>query len=511
MTKTIIAQLFTKIETDGEVAAFIDKANEYSYYQLGNDIVEVAQKINQKEVKKGPIIVYGVNDYRALSVFLGANLSGHAYVPIDAHSPLERVKLIVEACEPAAIIITIPEIDLALKALFENYSTLSLHDFDFKKKHDLTTVDISQAISGTQINYIIYTSGTTGVPKGVAVSHDNLLTFTDWMINDFVPINNNQILSQAPFSFDLSIFSLYPSLLSGGTLVALSREETLNFKVMFERLNRSVINTWISTPSFIDICLLDPSFTQENHSAMQQFIFCGEELTINTAQKLRQKFPAAVIWNTYGPTEATGAVTYTKITDEILKNYDRLPIGQAKSGVEIKIQDPETKAFLPQGGRGEIVITGNSVALGYYKNPEKTAEAFFEVDGISAYHTGDAGLIDESGQLRYFGRLDFQVKFNGFRIELQDIEAHLTAIEGVEKSIVLPDYTSDNKVRRLVAVVQGETNADERAFTKYLKQSLSERIMDYMMPSTFKYVDTFPLTQNGKIDRKAITDIILGK
>lgn len=478
-----------------EKIAFSEKENSYSYEKLFDALAQISEIIKSKDISERPILVFGKNDFKSLAAMLAANLTGHAYIPVDAHTPFERTQMIFDAAKPSIVITTV-ELNEQFSELFTR--KIDFVDFTANTAFDFSEIDTSKAVSGDDINYIIYTSGTTGVPKGVAVSHDNLVTFTNWMNDDFEQIKDNQFLEQPLYSFDLSIFSLYPSLTTGGTLHALSRDEIMNFKLLFERLNTTVLNTWISTPSFVDICLLDPSFVQDKHPELTQFIFCGEELTHKTAEKLLRAFPKAAIYNTYGPTEATGAISLVKVTPELLEKYSRVPIGIAKPGVELKIID------------NEIIIIGNSVAKGYFENPEKTAEAFFEIEGKPAYHTGDAGFIDEVGILNYNGRIDFQVKFNGFRIELQDIEANLLSLPQVKKAIVLPKENAEHKVSALIAVLVVEHDNPNREFTKALKKNLSEVIMDYMMPTKFVYVSDFPLNQNGKIDRKAIAADLIG-
>lgn len=489
----LLEQIFASAKKNPQGIALFERDRAYTYGELMGTVVQISKKITDETQSSRPILIFGKNDFLTLASMLAANFSGFAYIPVDAHTPFERAEMIFSTAKPA-LVVTTTDLSADFAELFTDEISVSKKDISVSEKD--ADFDFSRAVSGTAGNYIIYTSGTTGVPKGVEVSHDNLVTFTNWMNNDFLKIENNQILSQALYSFDLSIFSLYPSLTTGGSLISLSREETTNFKLLFERLNSTTINTWVSTPSFADICLLDPSFTEKNHPELKQFIFCGEELTVKTAEKLLTAFPSASIFNTYGPTEATGAISSVKITEKLLTQSNRLPIGYAKPGVELKIID------------GEIVIVGDSVAKGYFENPEKTAEAFFTVDGKPAYHTGDAGSISADGMLHYQGRIDFQVKFNGFRIELQDIEANLQKLKGIDKAVVLPKINDQHKVTALVAYLQtAQTFSDraaERAFTKCLKSELSKTIMDYMMPSQFVYLTDFPLTPNGKVDRKAL-------
>ncbi|MEL0453495.1 D-alanine--poly(phosphoribitol) ligase subunit DltA [Lactococcus lactis subsp. lactis] len=489
----LLEQIFEIAKKEPDLIVLAEREQKFTYRQLFAAVSHISEQINERNLNQRPILIFGENDFITLAAMLATNLTGHAYIPVDAHTPFERTEMIKSAAKPAAVLTTV-ELSADFEALFTDRISLELTDQILTDK--LPALDFSKAVSGNDSNYIIYTSGTTGVPKGVEVSHDNLVTFTNWMNNDFMKIENNQILSQALYSFDLSIFSLYPSLTTSGTLISLSRDETTNFKLLFERLNKTVINTWISTPSFVDICLLDPSFTEKEHPQLVQFIFCGEELTKKTAEKLLTAFPSATIYNTYGPTEATGAISSVKITKELLTENDRVPIGFAKPGVDLKIMDKE------------IIIVGDSVAKGYFENPEKTEQAFFTVDGKPAYHTGDAGSISADGMLRYQGRIDFQVKFNGFRIELQDIEANIQNLKEIEKAVVLPKTNDQHKVTALIAYLETEKTfedrAAERAFTKELKAELSKTIMDYMMPTKFVYLKKFPLNQNGKVDRKAL-------
>jgi D-alanine--poly(phosphoribitol) ligase subunit 1 len=366
-------------------------------------------------------------------------------------------------------------------------------------------------ISGDDNFYIIFTSGTTGKPKGVQISHDNLTDFTDWILRDFGLRPGMRFLLQAPFSFDLSVMSLWPALLSGGTLVTISKAATQDFRRLYKEMPSLDLNVWVSTPSFADLCLADTVFSGESNPHLSHFLFCGDELLNRTAKQLIERFPGAQIFNTYGPTEATVAVTRTLIDQGITDAHDRLPVGAAKPGTTIAIVG-EDGLSVPDGTEGEIIIAGPQVSKGYLNDPEKTAEAFTEYNGIPAYRTGDAGVLIE-GQLYFKGRLDFQVKLHGYRIELEGIEQHLLKNPLVADAIVVPEY-SGHKVRRLVAYTvttpqRGGDNAEkikDFEISKIIKKALSEHLPAYMIPQKFVYTDSLPLTRNGKVDRKRLLD-----
>lgn len=256
------------------------------------------------------------------------------------------------------------------------------------------------------------------------------------------------------------------------------------------------------------MAMLSNDFNQETLPHLTHFYFDGEELTVKTAQKLRSRFPKARIVNAYGPTEATVALSAVAITDEMLATCKRLPIGYTKADSPTFIIDENGKA-LPNGEQGEIIVSGPAVSKGYLNNPERTQAAFFEFEGLPAYHTGDLGVMTDQGMLLYGGRMDFQIKFNGYRIELEEVSQNLNKSEYIKSAVAVPRYNKDHKVQNLLAYVvlkEGVAEQFERQLdiTKAIKEDLKDIMMDYMMPSKFLYRDSLPLTPNGKIDIKGL-------
>ena len=439
-----------------------------------------------------------------LATFVALTKSGHAYIPIDSHSALERVAAIVEVAEPS-LIIAINDFPLAdvTAPIFSAEQVQTAF-------REGASYELSHPVQGDDNYYIIFTSGTTGKPKGVQISHSNLLSFTNWMITDkeFATPARPQMLAQPPYSFDLSVMYWAPTLALGGTLFALPSAVTQDFKQLFETILSLPIAIWTSTPSFADMALLSDDFNSQKLPQLTHFYFDGEELTVKTAQKLRDRFPQARIINAYGPTEATVALSAVAVTDEMLQNCKRLPIGYTKADSPTFVIDEEGQK-VPNGQQGEIIVCGPAVSKGYLNNPEKTAEAFFEFEGLPAYHTGDVGSMTDEGLLLYGGRMDFQIKFNGFRIELEDVSQNLNKSKYVESAVAVPRYNKDHKVQNLLAYVilkDGVAEQFEREIdiTKAIKEDLQDIMMSYMMPSKFLYRETLPLTPNGKIDIKGL-------
>jgi D-alanine--poly(phosphoribitol) ligase subunit 1 len=356
--------------------------------------------------------------------------------------------------------------------------------------------------------YILFTSGSTGEPKGVVITLQNLSTFVRWMHAEHAFTEPGEtFLNQAPFSFDLSVMDLYLSLTSGGTLFSISKEEISNLPKLYKALAKSGVTTWVSTPSFAQMCLAERTFDAAMLPQLRRFLFCGETLASDTAAQLIGRFPDAQVWNTYGPTETTVATTSIRIDREILARFAPLPIGKAMPGSQVAVLDANLRR-VPEGDRGEIVIAGPNVSPGYLGRDDLTAKAFFELDGMRAYRTGDSGH-EQNGYLFFDGRMDEQIKLFGYRIELGDLEANLRALPEIADAAVLP-LRKGERVDSLVAfvVLAGTRVGSDFEISARFKKQLGERLPAYMLPRKFYFLDAFPLTANGKTDRRRLAEML---
>lgn len=465
-----------------------------------------------------PVIVLGHKQHLMLVSFLASVKAGHAYIPVDDSTPSERIADIIENSCPR-LIINISGIQLP------GFNGLELTIDDLKNifiKYSNKTPDISRRVKANETFYIIYTSGSTGKPKGVQITLDNLTSYLkwSWAICD---INQDSIvLNQAPFSFDLSVMDLYITLTKGGTLYSIDKEMIKNFREMFGYLHSSKITHWVSTPSFAGMCLVSREFNSTLLPSLKCMMFCGETLPNSYVTKLFERFPDLNVINYYGPTECTVAVTAVAITSDICTNEPSLPVGRVKNDCSLIIARRQNDLngdiicadfsyqLLPEGEKGEILILGESVSPGYYADPERSKQCFFQctIDGKrnNAYRTGDEGYLI-NGMLYFLGRIDFQIKLNGYRIEIEDIENNLLKLPFIKRAVVYP-IMKNNKIECLEAsvVLNEDYREDELQSILKIKNSLKDFLPDYMIPRRISLRNELPVTANGKIDRKKLME-----
>lgn len=456
--------------------------------------------------RKRPVIVYGHKNPYMVVCFLACAKAGRSYVPQDICIPVSRVDETVLSVEP--------ELTFVVEGDYQTEIGTEIGKDEIEEivKQETNETDVLQPLTRDEVWYIIFTSGSTGKPKGVEITRDCLSHYLDWSVqlgSTMEEKGGAHFMNQAPFSFDLSVMDLYTSLVCGGTLYTMDKKMQSDYSEMLGFLEQSEIEIWVSTPSFADMCLADRNFCGEKIETLKLFLFCGEVLTTATVEKLKERFPEAVIINTYGPTESTVAVTDVTITEKLLQETiargKSLPVGHEKPGTYIEIWDKAGKV-LPEGEQGEIVIIGDTVSCGYYMRADLTKKAFFHCirDGKAyrGYKTGDAGYL-KGGQLYYNGRIDLQVKLHGYRIEIEDIENNMVRLPQIDHAVVVPNL-EEGKVKSLTAFVTGAQVAGKKAseISKQVKNGLKEFLPVYMIPKKIKYIETMPMNNHGKADRK---------
>lgn len=497
----ILDKIRRHVNNTPDAPVMISAEQSISYAELwersGRLAVEL-EKIQGSD--KSPVMVFGHKDPLMLISFIACVRSGRAYCPVDVSTPVQRISDIAEVIENPLVLAVEQGHCLEGKAKIIERSELNNLVSNANAE---TNIPVELELDEDDTYYIIFTSGSTGKPKGVEISCGALSRFTDWSAGLGGSVEDKQgarFLNQAPFSFDLSVMDVYTALATGGCIFCLDKKLQLSMADMLAELGKSKVKYWISTPSFADMCLADRSFDEKLMPELENFLFCGEKLTNRTAEKLLERFPRARVINTYGPTESTVAVTDIEIDKEMVLADKDLPIGRCKPGTEILIDE----------SNGEIIIKGDTVSKGYFRDAEKTAKAFFvSEDGKPCYRTGDAGHF-EGDILYYGGRIDLQVKLHGYRIELGDIESNLIKMEEIESAVVVPRM-QDGKVKYLQGFVVSHFDDKSNAQVKNIKAFLKQFLPEYMVPKRIVFVDNIPLTANGKADRKKLTELMEGR
>lgn len=507
-----------------------------SYKELDNLSDILANYLIEKYDTNIPTVIYGNKERLILPCMIASLKSGRAYVPMDISFPEQRVRDVVSVVEPEIIFDFSDEDyfyneDGSKKEEFLSIEIMdrkALQTFFAEKKYGKydTEVPREKWVKDDENSYILFTSGSTGKPKGVQISTYNLDSFIRWM-SPILGIDGSEkvVMDQPAYSFDLSVSQLYPGITNGATLYSFPKKVVADFRELFTNMKRSKMEIWVSTPSFVGMCLADQEFNENLLPDLRKMLYIGEVLPVEVARKIHERFPKVDVINGYGPTEATVGVSHVIITDEHIQSGQSLPVGVPMPNCKIKIADDEGNE-VKQGEKGEIIIIGPSVSKGYYKSEEKTKAAFYtetsdpglehtqesEIDKLRfrAYKTGDLGSILPDGNIKYSGRKDFQIKLNGFRIEIEDIENNLRKVSNVKNAVVLPVYKNE-KIMYLTGLVELEVSNEFGNLKNQIaiKRELSKLIPEYMVPRRIAVVDSFPMNTNGKIDRKKLTEEML--
>jgi amino acid adenylation domain-containing protein len=464
---------------------------------------ELDRRANQlahylRTIGVGPEVAVGLCVERSLEMIvgiLGILKSGGAYLPLDKNYPPEHIAYVLKDASVSAVI-TSTQTD-ALLAL-HGVPTIKL-DVDSKIiASQPQSTPVSGATSGNLV-YVMYTSGSSGKPKGVGVVHYNISRLV--LNTNYVHISSSDVFLQlAPVTFDAATFEIWGALLNGAKLVLYPSDPLLDVLKLRDLIQKAGVSIlWLTAGLFHRIADGDlPLFTP-----IKQLLVGGDVISATHARKVVERISGCRVINGYGPTEGTTFSVCFPVPDS--SSIERMvPIGRPVSNSTVYVLDSDCEP-VPVGATGELYIGGAGLARCYFHRPELTAESFvpnpFGNRGSRLYRTGDMVRYSEEGLLEFLGRMDFQVKVRGYRIELQEIEAALLLDPslGQAVAVALPDAMGD---KRLVAYVVGA--GDVVPDRKRLREHLSRRLPEYMIPSAFVTLLALPLTANGKVDRKAL-------
>ncbi|MCA6221494.1 non-ribosomal peptide synthetase, partial [Photorhabdus antumapuensis] len=490
-----IHQLFEQqVEQTPTAIAIIAGDKILSYTELN----VYANRLTRQLIEQG----VGQNDHVAMLLERSIELvvaqlailkAGAVYVPIDPGVPDERKSGLINDCS-AKLLLTNMQVDIPNDLTVPLFRLSS--ETDTSKEVDYFNLDLP--CTSIDPAYIMYTSGSTGTPKGVVVPHRAVVRLV--INNGYAEIEpNDRVAFAANPAFDASTFEVWAPLLNGGALVVIDHATLLTPSEFVQILGRYHINIlWLSIGLFNRLATeLSPVLPQ-----MKNLIVGGDVPDPHIIAQVLRNSPPQQLLNAYGPTEGTTFTTTYRI--EVLPpGTINIPIGRPIANTRIYLLD-EQGQLVPPGMIGEIYIGGDGVACGYHNRPELTAERFLadpfsNVPHARMYRTGDLARYLPDGNLEFLGRNDQQVKIRGFRIELGEIEVRLTAFPAVREAAVLA--LSDGQDKRLVAYVAAQ--ADE-GLVNNLHSYLSAVLPDYMVPAAFVRLDAFPLTPNGKLDRRAL-------
>lgn len=466
-----------------------------TYSELNEKANQLANYLLDQGLKKGePVAVCLDRSIEMVIALLGILKAGGAYVPIDPASPVQRIHLILQSLDSPFVIATTEK-----QSLFKSAEMVRPILIDKKEKwYSLNKENPNLSIEQESNMYIIYTSGTTGKPKGVVNTHKALNNRLQWMQKEFQLTQWDRVIQKTPYDFDVSVWEFFWPLIIGATIVMTRPEGHKDPEYLIETIKKYHITTIHFVPSMLQIFL---DFIPTNELLPLKRVICsGEALKKKAELQFYSKFKEVELYNLYGPTEAAVDVTYWKCTGN--NEESNVPIGYPISNINLYIMDEQLRP-VETCETGELYIGGVGLAKGYYKQPELTNEKFIVSpfnENEKLYKTGDLCRSRLDGAIEYIGRNDFQVKLRGFRIELAEIEHVVENQHNIKECIVCGINEGENQFLAAYVTVEDEEMWDEHS----LRNALKEQLPEYMIPSYIVKIKQFPLSPNGKIDRKQL-------
>lgn len=484
---------FGDVDRDITFAELVDSAR-----SIGTML---AEKINITE----PVAFYMDKSVPAVCGMFGTVYAGGFYSFLDVKQPQARTESVLRILEPT-IIFTDEENFEKISTYNTNAEILLLNDYLNREINEEKLAKIRKDFQDVNPLYVNFTSGSTGVPKGVVVSHRSVIEFISYFVDIFHIKSEDVIANQAPFDFDVSVKDIYSGLMTGAKVQLIPKKYFSAPTSLMDYLTDKEVTTLIWAVSAMCFVSVMKGFDYRLPDKIHTVMFSGEVLPIKHYKIWKQHLPNATFVNLYGPTEITCNCTYYVLNRDF-DDAEVIPMGKAFPNEKVFLLDENDELVNEVGLQGEICVGGTALALGYYKDREKTNQVFVQNPLNHAYNemiyrTGDIGKYNEEGDLVYVSRKDFQIKHLGHRIELGEIEAVAMTREGVTRTCCI----YDREKQRLILFFTGEREKVE------LMKELRTVLPPFMLPNSLVPVEAMPLNKNGKIDRnKLMNDFLAGK
>ena len=479
---------------DSIAIKFADKT--ISYDRLNTEINKIATYLKKNGVKEGDIVGISVNRSIDMVIsLLGIIKIGGIYLPLDPGFPVNRLIYMLDDSD-CSFLLT----EESLKNIFQSYQRRMIFIEGYKSSlvEEFETGDTDEK----NLAYILYTSGSTGNPKGVQITHESLVNFLLSMQKTPGLSDYDKLLAITTLSFDISGLEIFLPLITGAQLIVASKEETKDGRLLLEKMKDATVMQ--ATPSTWKLILESGWIEKLNLKAL-----CGgEALSRDLADKLLERVDS--LWNMYGPTETTIWSSCAKVEAD----NGIIHLGKPIANTQFYIVDKNNR-FCPPGIAGELLIGGKGLSTGYLNRENLTNERFisnpFDKERkTKVYKTGDLVRLTPKKELEFLGRIDSQVKIRGFRIEIGEIETLIRRNDFIKDcAVVLKEFGSDDK-KIIAFYIANSLGSDENisvnpnSISEKLRGALKERLPDYMMPSLFVQLDSFPLTPNNKVDKKSL-------
>ncbi len=475
-----------------------------TYKELKEKSRRIGSALTEYITPREPVGIYMEKGIDALSAFFGTVYAGGFYTMLNVELPGQRLSMICEVLK-AKTVITSDDLRQKAAELFPNAVILTVSSLEKHELKEAELANIRSRMIDTDPLYVNFTSGSTGTPKGIAVCHRSVIDFISCFTELFSITENDVIANQAPFDFDVSVKDIYSAIAVGAELVIVPRELFSAPAKLIDYLCDNKITTMIWAVSALCLISTFHGLDYKTPETVNKILFSGEVMPHKHLLQWQKHLLDAMYVNLYGPTEITCNCTYHILEKD--RDYSAgIPVGVPFPNEDVFLLADGKDLVTEQGRTGIITVRGTALALGYYDLPEKNSECFIQNPLNSRYPetvylTGDLGYYNESSELIFCGRADFQVKYMGHRIELEEIERAMAAIEGVERCFC--DF--DEKKQRLKGYYLG--TIDKNDLHAQMKASLPE----FMIPGFIRKLDNIILNKNGKIDRKKTIEQLGGK